>query len=294
MTTKVYDIVTQRITDEMAKGNIPWVKPWNTAGIYACNYQGRQYQGMNFFLMNLISFPIPIFLTFKQVTKLGGKVKKGASSYPVFFWNWIEKVNAQGGKEKFPIFRYYNVFNIDDTENVELPAWFKKVQAKEANNVIDINQACESIIANYKGKPEITHGGARAFYSPTADRIAMPMRNTFNSTESYYATLFHECGHSTGHTSRLNRKELNDAAYFGSHEYSKEELVAELTASFLCAEARIDNTAIIQNSAAYIQSWMKALKNDPKLFVSAAGKAQKAFAHITNLQEFEAEETEAA
>lgn len=292
MSTKVYDIVTARIMDQMSKGNIPWVKPWNTSGMYACNYQGRQYQGMNFFLMNLVSYPIPIFLTFKQVMKQGGKVIKGAESLPVFLWNWIEKVDATGKKDKFPIFRYYNVFNIEQTEGIDLPAWYKKKLAHIENNTVDINQTCEAIITNYQNKPEIAHGGAKAMYSPTADRIAMPQRNTFNSTEHYYATLFHECGHSTGHATRLNRKELNEPTYFGSHEYSKEELTAELTAAFLCAEARIDNQAIITNSAAYLQSWMKALKNDPKLFVTAAGKAQKAFAHITNLKEYSEEESD--
>ncbi len=283
MTTKVYEIVTSRILAEMEKGHIPWVKPWKSTGIHACNYQGRVYSGMNFFTLNMVSYEHPIFLTFKQVTKMGGKVKKGSTSLPVFFWAWVINENDKGEKKKFPIFRYYNVFNITQTEDVALPAWYLKRTTVE--RTIDVNAECDRVIADMPAKPVVEFVGDSACYLPSKDTVHMPKRDTFVSTEHFYATMFHELGHSTGHSSRLNRKEVMTRNMFDNTSYDTEELVAELTSAFICAQLGIDNTATITNSAAYLKGYMKALKDDSKLFAMAATRAQKAANFIMDVKE---------
>jgi len=131
-------------------------------------------------------------------------------------------------------------------------------------------------------QPEIRHSGNRAFYSPSLDYIQLPNKTSFNNEAGYYGTLFHELAHATGHANRLGRKSILEPSYFGSHEYSKEELVAEMAAAFICGHACIENMTI-ENSAAYINGWLKALKNDKTLLVHAAGQAQKAADYILNL-----------
>ena len=132
--------------------------------------------------------------------------------------------------------------------------------------------------------PRLRQGGARAFYTITLDYVQMPDRETFRSSEGYYSTLFHELVHSTRHASRLDRRSENEAANvareFGSEDYSKEELTAELGAAFLCAESEIANDATLNNSVAYIQSWLHALKNDRQMVVTAAQRAQRAADYI--------------
>ena len=144
-------------------------------------------------------------------------------------------------------------------------------------------------------KPALTYGGDRACYSPAFDEIRMPPRKAFPSAEGFYETLFHEAGHSTGHASRLNRKELVSSDGFGGHLYSQEELTAELTAAFLCAEAGIDQL-VLENQAAYLQSWLDKLRKEPEAFVKAAARAQKAADWILDRKATASkpEETEAA
>jgi len=142
-------------------------------------------------------------------------------------------------------------------------------------------------------RPELVYGGDRACYSPSFDQIKMPPRGAFESAEGFYETLFHEAGHATGHTSRLHRKELMAGSHFGGQDYSLEELVAELCAAFLCAEAGIDQ-AVLTNQAAYLQGWMEKLRMDPSAFVTAAARAQKAADFILGRQVRGADEEVAA
>ena len=138
----------------------------------------------------------------------------------------------------------------------------------------------ERIASRYAGSPPVKHGGNRACYFPQADFVAMPPREAFTSEGAYYATLFHELAHSTGHRSRLNRDSLTGFAQFGDHSYSKEELVAEMAASFLLGESGLAAPELIDNSAAYLASWIKVLKGDSKLALQAASAAEKAANHI--------------
>lgn len=273
----VYEIITERITDLLEKGTIPWRRPWAGGEMPRNLVSKKPYNGINVLMLACAGFTSPYFLTFNQTRKLGGTVKKGEKGTPVIFWKLLkDKKGAvtKNGKEKtFGFLRYYSVFNAAQCDGIEVPA--PVVPAKDFDPI----KAAEDIEINYEDCPTITHKGGRACYSPGGDQIMMPSKDSFVGAAEYYSTLFHEMGHSTGHKKRLDREGVTDPIKFGSHKYSKEELVAEFTACFLCAEAGINNT--LDNSAAYIQNWLKALKDDPKMIVQASGKATRAAKYIT-------------
>ena len=185
--------------------------------------------------------------------------------------------DTETGEDKsIPFMRHYTVFNLEQTEGIEAPP--SPTAIEKLFNPI---QAAEELIADMPQRPEIRHSGSRAYYKPFYDYVNMPPQETFHQEEGYYCTLFHEIGHATGHSSRLSRKGVTECATFASHDYSKEELVAEMTAAFLCAETGIVQ-ATLDNSAAYIQSWLRELNNDKSLVILAAGQAQKAVDFIMN------------
>lgn len=171
--------------------------------------------------------------------------------------------------------RYYTVYNVAQCENIDES---KIPSIPTTHNDFDHIAECEAIIAGMPNCPEIQQGKQRASYNPLSDIISIPRFDSFDTAEEYYSTLFHELTHSTGHGSRLNRLN-NNVSGFGNEEYSKEELVAEMGAAFLCGFAGIENTTI-NNSVAYIQGWLKALKHDKKLVIMAAAQAQKAADYI--------------
>lgn len=283
MSQKIYEIVTAAITAKLEAGTCPWQMPWAKMGTAPRNIKGNTYRGCNFFLLSMMGFSDPTFMTFKQAAALGGTVKKGEKGVPVIFWTFME--DKKSG-EKFPMIKYYTVFNISQTEGVKYTA------PVVPDNTFTGIEAAEAIVNGFENPPTVNHGGDRAAYNRAQDRIVMPLKAQFTTEGEYYSTLFHELGHSTGHDKRLNRKELCSDG-FGSENYSLEELTAELTAAFLCAEAGIDGT--INNSAAYIKGWLMKLKEDPKIFVQAAGKAQKAANFILGVKaEEKKEEVEAA
>ncbi len=286
---KVYEIVTEKVLEAMSAGYVPWKKGWNGGANRPFNAtSGRQYNGGNFFLLSLFNFAVPGFITFNQIKAAGATIKPGEEKkhFPVFYWNWIEKTNDKGKKEKIPMLRYFLVWNIEQVDGYELPEKFKPVKYEH-----DRHETADAIINGFQNAPKITvQNTNRACYSPTNDEVTVPEIEQYANPEEFYSTMFHELGHSTGHASRLNRKELMDANYFGSHDYSLEELTAELTAAFLCAEAGIDNT--LENSAAYIASWHKKLSNDPKMFWTAASRAQKAADLILNRKAPEVKDSE--
>ena len=268
----VYEIVTNKIIEKLESGNIPWRKPWQN--INAVNWVTQKpYRGINTLLLDPGEYA-----TFKQIRQAGGKVKKGAKGHIVVFWTWIEKEELKTGKcEKIPFLKYYTVFEI----NTQVEGLNSKREIIEFKH--DPITQGEEIIINFVGKPEITFKPDGAYYKPIDDIVNMPPMKNFNNISEYYSTFFHELVHSTGHQNRLNRKEIIELNAFGSEDYSKEELVAELGASMLCNIAKIDNDTI-ENSVAYIQSWLKVLKDDKTLIIKAAGKAQKAVDHILNIK----------
>lgn len=241
------------------------------------------------------------YLTFKQCKDEGGKVKKGAKSKMVVFWKVLhrEKKDASGNvirdenglpvDDPIPMLRYYNVFHIDDCDGIQ-----PKYTAEHLPATVSPVERAEEIIAEYSGRAKLTieHSKQnRAFYSPSRHLVSLPLMEQFEDTAGYYETAFHELTHSTGHKSLLNRFSENDgAAAFGSESYSKEELVAEIGACGILHELGLETTKSFRNNAAYIQSWLSALKNDKRLIVSAAGRAEKAIRLILGEQEDTEEE----
>jgi len=236
MKKSVAEIITEQIINRLEEGNIPWRKPWNGEANAPRNLvTGKTYRGINAFLLACTGFSSPYFLTFKQVQEKGGQVKEGARSFPVVFWSIVTAEDRETGDEKnIPFLRYYRVFSVEQTTLPvpELP------QVEREFNAIE---QAEQIVAEMPMKPEIRTGEAKAYYVPLYDYINMPRKNLFHGDAEYYSALFHELGHSTGHSSRLARKGVMESGYFGSHDYSKEELVAEMTAAFLCGECGIDS-----------------------------------------------------
>lgn len=266
MKKSVYEIVTERILELLAAGVVPWRRPWVVSG--AVNWiSQRPYRGINTLLL-----PPGEYATYKQITEAGGSVK-GAKSQIVVFWRWLEKEDADTGEaEKIPMLRYYRVFDIKDCKGI-------KSKRKEVSFDHDPIAEAEAIVDGYADAPPIGLASGRAYYMPSPDRVSVPPLQDYPKAEEYYSTLFHELIHSSGHQSRLNRPGIEEYAAFGDENYSKEELIAEIGAAMLCATCGIDNSTI-ENSAAYIQSWHRKLKNDPTLIVKAAGQAQKATDYI--------------
>ena len=272
----VYEIITEQIIEKLNKGEIPWHKPWVGADAPKNLVSKKEYRGINPFLLGCQRYSSPYWLSYKQCQNLGGHVRKGEKSTIVVFWKQVKIKDKDTDDDKtIPMLRYYRVFNADQCE---LPAG--KVPMSDVNPDFQPIAACEKVTTDMQNKPTIEHRESRAYYRPSTDSVNMPKKETFVNEEFYYSVLFHELGHSTGHKSRLDRKEFSEGQ-FGSETYSKEELVAEMTAAFLCGYCQIENKTI-DNSAAYIKSWLGKLKNDSKLVVLAAAAAQKAADYILN------------
>jgi len=277
---KVYEIITDRIIEKLEQGTVPWHMPWSADGPKNL-ISDKAYRGINVFMLGSLGYMSPYWLTFKQAQALGGHVSKGEKGTPVVFWKTYSKMETDPDNQKTEkksrfVLRYYSVFNI---EQCTLPA--EEIPQQEENNSIEPIPEAMRIVQAMPTAPAIEHGEPRAYYSPSRDLVNMPRAEAFNSSEEYYSTLFHELTHSTGHHSRLDRFKKDDQpiAAFGSREYSKEELIAEMGAAFLSGHCGIEDR-IIDNSAAYIQGWLGRLRNDPKLVVMAAAKAQKASDYI--------------
>ena len=277
---KIYQMITDRILAEMEKGVIPWRKPWRGTDAPLNLISKKNYRGINTFLLSCAGFGSPYWLSYKQAKQKGGQVKKGEQGYPVVFWKFLEfdKEDPDTGeikKKRFPMLRYYTVFNAEQCEGIKLPPTHE-----ENGTPFEPIETAQTIADNFPGAPPVEHGGGRACYSPSKDVIRMPPQDDFESPEEYYCALFHEQSHSTGHKSRLNRNMENG---FGSHDYSKEELVAEFAAAFLCGISGIEKETL-KNSAAYIQNWATKLKSNPKWAVCAAAAGQKAADHIQDIK----------
>ena len=279
MSRDVYASVTARIMDALAQGVVPWHKPWDGRQGRPRNLvSGSAYRGVNVWVL-MAAGGSPFWLTYRQAQKIGGHVKKGERGVEVVFWKWVEKrpeadAANDAKPERFAVARSFTVFNATQCELPE--AWRKRAEIKAPE--VDAAQkilSCEQIVEQMPNRPEIVHAGVRAFYRPSADRVTMPKPERFAAPELYYSTLFHELTHATGHPNRLNRPTLVDMVAFGDTNYSKEELCAEMGAAFLCGVAGIENRTC-DDSASYIQGWLRKLQDDTKLLVHAAAQAQRA------------------
>lgn len=291
MKANVYQMVTDRIVEEMQKGIIPWRKPWKgaqaTGEDVAINYVTRRaYSVLNQWLLGEPGE----YLTFKQATDLGGHVKKGAKAKMVVFYTKAEykERDEQTGEEvlkSYPLLKYYHVFHLNDCEGIES----KIVPGEKIEFDCQPDEVAEKIIVEYVARENglvfvNDKPSGRAYYSPSEDKVVVPMISQYEQNAEYYSTAFHELTHSTMAESRCNRVAENAKSYFGNADYSREELVAEMGAAMLCSVAGVDTASAFRNSVAYIQNWIAALKNDNKMIVWAAGRAEKAAKYILNEQ----------
>jgi antirestriction protein ArdC len=277
--TEIETKVTEAIVASLESGVAPWTKPWvSAAGDLPLSLStGRPYRGGNMMILALLKqmggYESPFWGTFRQINGFGGRVRKGEEATPVVFWKMIEKEDG----DKLPLLRYYNVFNLDQTEGVELPPRASKLIESDLPPV-EVPAAVESVLAAYVGGPAIVHErGDSATYSPAQDRIRLPELDQFARPEDYAGTLFHELVHSTGHPDRLSRITAG-STQFGCELYAEEELVAEIGAQMLAATAGI--SLEIERSAAYVENWLGVLKGDRGLILKAAQRAQKAVDRI--------------
>ena len=279
----VKDVVVQGILDALESGVVPWRCPWNRPSARPMNlFRRRRYSGINWFLLSLsasLSGFGPYWLTLREVHKLGGRVKdtEFGGYVPVVIYKPLPPKDGDKEDEENRqrmLLRYYRVYNHDQTEGIELPEELKLVEEHDHDPIF----GAEAIAVGMPNPPQIQQRGHRAFYRPADDLVVTPPRSLFHSIEAYYATLFHELGHATGHSSRLHRPELMETAAWGDTSYSREELVAEITAAMLCAEAGIDPQ--IESSAGYIQSWLNVLQGDKQMVLYAAAKAEQAAVYI--------------
>ncbi len=273
----VYEMVTDRIIEQLENGIIPWKKPWSGTINGAYNrISNKPYSLLNQMLLSYSGE----YATFKQWVNLGGHIKKGAKSEIVVFWKiqQIEETQEDGAKEikTIPLLKYYNVFHISQVEGVEPKNILKSIEIKpieEAENIKNIYRDREHINI-------IETVSNEAYYNPSQDYIQVPCKEQYKNIEEFYSTLFHEIVHSTGHKTRLNRLNTDSLAMFGNETYSKEELVAEMGSAMLLNMLNIETSKTFKNSTAYIQSWLKVLKNDSRFIVSASSKAEKAVKYI--------------
>lgn len=279
----VYQIITDRIIAQIEQGTAPWQKPWSGGEAFLPQnmVSKKAYRGINTFILGFQGYASPYWLSFpKQVNDAGGRLRAGEKCTYIVFWTWAETRNkVDGSQTTIPILRYYKVVNTEQCDGLKRVPAMPAVPDTTIEKRIDV---CDLIIDAMPHAPAIVHSGAQAYYQPTLDKVTMPPTWQFHSMEEYYSTLFHELGHSTGHKDRLNRSTLNDLCRFGDTNYSKEELVAEMTAAYLCGIAGIENRTV-DNSEAYLAGWLKKLKSDVRLLVQAAAQAQKAADYIRGL-----------
>ena len=286
----VYSKITDRIVADLEKGVRPWMRPWSVdhaAGRITrpLRHNGIPYKGINVLMLWSASvtkgYACPIWLTFKQALEVGGNVRKGEHGELVVFANRITRTETDDKGEEtereIPFLRGYTVFNAEQCEN--LPAHYTaKAEPPALPPAARIARADAFFAAT---GADIRHGGTRAFYAQGPDYVQMPPFETFRDAESHAATLAHELTHWTKHDKRLARD--MGRVKWGDEGYAKEELVAELGAAFLCADLEI-TPEVREDHAAYIASWLKALKDDKRLIFAAAAHAQRAADYLHSLQ----------
>jgi antirestriction protein ArdC len=279
-----YQLATDRIIQLLEEGTVPWRRPWRGVGDgEQRNLKSKNaYRGINQLLLMCSGYGQPWWLTFKQAKEIGAEIPKGTKTTPVVFWKVIERAVEPGTPKSRPrpdgtwvtgamFLRYYRVFNV---EQLVMPEGSVPEPVAETEPA---NMRALAVCKRYgdDGGPAFSHGGDRAYYSPSRDAVRMPVVAAFNSEDAYWSTRFHELVHSTGHQSRLARDGIIglDSTH-GSEPYAMEELTAEMGAAMLAAVVGIDST--VEASAAYIASWLRVFKDDPKFVVNAAARAQRA------------------
>jgi antirestriction protein ArdC len=303
--TDIATIVTSKIIEGLNKNICPWTKPWMDASIGGVpqNYNSkREYHSSNRLLLTMImmekGYKFNYWVTYKGAKDLGGNVKRGESGCPITFWKFVErkKVDDNGDEQtkKIPFLRMFKVFNVEQCEGIEMP---KPTKVKKVAKLKPIKDA-EKIVKAYDEREEKLsikiQTSNKAYYSPSNDLIVVPtMRQAVEKAKKvgqtandgkqhFYSTLFHEMVHSTGIEGRCNRKGVAEVNFFGDHEYSKEELVAEIGSAILSFKSGLTSERVLDNTTAYCKGWAKKLKSDPKMIIWAGGQAEKGADYILN------------
>jgi antirestriction protein ArdC len=292
----LYQEITDKIIASMEKGVSPWKCPWDQSrygGFEGIPYNlktGYSYRGVNIPVLWMTQqekgYGSSAWLSYKQAEAMGGNVKRGEKSTTVVFWNFSQISDPKEGDpnnvKRIPFLKWYNVFNLEQCEGIELKPVKKREQTWQ-----DI-QHIEELIQATKADLRTEYMGVRACYTPSFDFISMPKKERFKTAQDYYCTLFHEFTHWTGHHSRLNR---DFKGRFGDESYAFEELIAEMGSAFLFADLGLEGE--VQHDS-YVASWLRVLKNDKKAIFKAATEASKAhqfiMRHSGQLEEPEAEE----
>lgn len=275
MSNSIYQEITDSIISELEKGAIPWVKPWKADSSADKNVLSQKpYQGINRLILGMSSmargYTVPVWASYKQWESLGANVRKGEKGTRIVFFSPVTKENKQTGeKENYAVLKAYWVFNALQVDGIEITP-----SETPTGSFNSIERAEERIV---KTGALISHGGDAAFYMPSQDRIQLPHKSAFDNESSYYATAFHELTHWSGAAHRLDRTK---GKRFADPAYAFEELVAEMGAAFLCQDYGIQGEL---RHAGYIQSWLKACKDDSRAIFKASALAQKACDYINGL-----------
>ncbi|WP_084454513.1 ArdC family protein [Algoriphagus terrigena] len=285
----IYGRFTELIIEKLEEGVIPWRQPWHDMGLPANYLTKKPYKGINLWVLLSLRYEYPFYLTYKQAQELGGQIRKGAKSIPICYWNFTYR-DKETGKTvpdsqvgHYPLdklrrsgfLKEFRVFPIEQIDGIkwELPDATK-------TNELPVLGRCESIYADMLNPPKLIHRGTEAFYRTDLDQITMPEKRLFRTSEEYFGVFFHELVHASGHEDRLGRVGITTPQRFGSENYSREELVAEMGAGYLNNLTGILNDQLLENSAGYIRYWLEQLRNDSHLIIEAAGNAQKAVDYI--------------
>jgi antirestriction protein ArdC len=276
-----YDAITHQILAQLEAGTVPWRQPWRTPGVPKNLFTQRPYRGLNVWLLLSRPYASPYWTTYRQIQEIGGWVRKGEKGTTVLFWKFDDDQREEGRDEplthrRAPVLRAYTIFN---TEQCALPPSLQAQLALPVQRPFPPLLTCERVLRQLPHPPRIVHEARSAFYAPSIDVVNLPPRLLFPEPADYFATAYHECVHATGHSSRLARPGVMQLTSFSSHAYSEEELIAEFGAAYLCGYCGI-TPQTLENSAAYIASWLEHLHNDKTLLLRAASHAQRAVDYI--------------
>ena len=284
---------SKKVTELVLNSKAPWVKPWGAnqaKGLPVNALTGRPYRGCNVMLLLSTPFTSRGWMTFKQVSSVGGKVKKGARASDIFFFTTIEveKEDSKTG-EKFlvdvPVLKNFKVFNLEQCELPEdAPIKYRPEETNEAPiDETGVFNQCEQLLNLAVWHEDDT----KAYYIPSRDEIHLPNRRTFSSLSGFWGTAMHELSHWTGHESRLNRDMCHS---FGSQKYAREELIAEVSSWLLAVTLGTPHEP--QNSASYLASWVRDFKDKPRELYSAISQAQKVVDYLLETAGIEPQNTE--
>lgn len=283
----VYQKVTDKLIAQIEKGVRPWAKSWTgtvTGSTLPLRHNGEPYRGINILLLWSEGRGNPYWMTYKQAQEYGGNVRKGEKAAKVVFFKQIEVKDRDNPDEttNIPMLKEYAVFNALQIEGLP-ERFYPEHNPVEVNSETTIAH-CDDFLKNTGAN--ISHeAGDRAYYRPSTDQIVLPKFCQFHDAVAYYGTAFHELIHWTGAEKRCNRDLKNK---FGTKDYAREELVAELGAAFLCAALGIEPEPR-EDHASYLKSWLDVLKNDKRAIFRAATMAQAGCDHVWSLQPVEQE-----